>query len=138
MAGKRAKASTAYVSALRYLTAGATLLSEEHWERRHDLIFELELHRAECEFLTGAVSDRGSAIGDAFNPRRKHAEDSAVACLRVDLYMALDQAERAIDVCLGYLRKQGIEWSSHPSKEEARREYDRISSRLDSLALSRI
>ena len=56
IAGKRAKASTAYASALTYLNAGAALLAEDCWERRHELIFALELNRAECEFLTGQLS----------------------------------------------------------------------------------
>ena len=55
IAGKRAKASTAYASALTYLIAGVALLPEDSWERRHELTFALELHRAECEFLTGAI-----------------------------------------------------------------------------------
>ena len=29
--------------------------------------FALELHRAECEFLTGAVGSSGGAIDDAFH-----------------------------------------------------------------------
>ena len=37
IAGKRAKASTAYASALTYLIAGTTLLAEDCWERRHEL-----------------------------------------------------------------------------------------------------
>src|SRR5262245_10855531 len=53
IAGKRAKASAAYASALRYLVSGAALLPENCWERRHDLVFQLELHRSECELLTG-------------------------------------------------------------------------------------
>jgi predicted ATPase len=53
IAGKRAKGSTAYASALSYLNSGAALLAEDSWERRHELIFALELDRAECEFLTG-------------------------------------------------------------------------------------
>ena len=53
VAGKRAKASTATASALKYFIAGEALLTDAAWERRHDLIFQLELHRAECEFLTG-------------------------------------------------------------------------------------
>ena len=135
MAGKRAKASTAYVSALRYLTAGAALLSEEYWESRHVLIFELELHCAECEFLTGAVST-GALRLEKLSTRTANAiEDFAVACLRVDLYVSRGQVERAIAVCLDYLRKQGIEWSSHPSMQEARREYDRISAQLRSYAI---
>ena len=56
IAGRRAKASTAYASALKYLVAGAALLAEDCWEHRHELIFALELHRAECEFLTGAMA----------------------------------------------------------------------------------
>jgi len=43
IAGKRATASTAYASALTYLVAGAALLAEDSWERRHELSFALEL-----------------------------------------------------------------------------------------------
>ena len=43
LAGQRAKASTAYVSALNYLTAGAALLAEDSWVRRRELSFALEL-----------------------------------------------------------------------------------------------
>src|SRR5262249_2193743 len=53
IAAKRAKAATAYTSALKYLIAGTALLANDSWERRHELTFALELHRAECEFLTG-------------------------------------------------------------------------------------
>ena len=53
IAGKRAKASTAYTSALTYLNVAATLLMDDSWERQHELTFALELHRSECEFLTG-------------------------------------------------------------------------------------
>ena len=53
-------------------------------------------------------------------------EQGTVACLRVDLYTALDQSSRAIAVALDYLRHRGIEWSPHPTEEEARREYERI------------
>src|SRR3979411_526614 len=44
IAGKRAKSSTAYASALTYLVAGAALLVEDSWDRRHELAFSLELH----------------------------------------------------------------------------------------------
>src|SRR5882757_8351035 len=57
LAGQRAKASAAYASALTYLAAGAALLPEDSWERRHELTFALELQRGECEFLTGALAE---------------------------------------------------------------------------------
>src|SRR5712664_2414383 len=56
LAGKRAKASSAYDSALKYLIAATALLADDRWERRRDLAFPLELQRAECEFLTGELA----------------------------------------------------------------------------------
>ncbi len=37
LAGQRARSSTAYASALKYCAAGATLLTDDCWERRHEL-----------------------------------------------------------------------------------------------------
>src|SRR6202034_3233816 len=56
VAGKRAKGSTAYASALQYFFAGLALLTDAASERNHDLTFQLELQRAECEFLTGELT----------------------------------------------------------------------------------
>ena len=42
MAGKRAKASTAYASALTYFTAGRMSVMPDGWERNHGLQFDLE------------------------------------------------------------------------------------------------
>jgi predicted ATPase len=57
-------------------------------------------------------------------------ERATVVCLRVELYTTLDQGSRAIEVGLDYLRHLGICWSSHPTEEEARSEYQRIWSQL--------
>ena len=130
IAGKRAKASTAYASALKYLAAGAALLPEDSWERRHELIFALELHRAECEFLTGALAAAEERLTVLSTRAANTVEQATVTCLRVDLYTTLDQGGRAVAVGLDYLRHLGIEWSPHPTEEEARREYERIWSQL--------
>jgi PAS domain S-box-containing protein len=130
IAGKRAKASTAYASALTYLIAGAALLPDEVWERRHDLIFALELERAECEFLTGSLAEAEQRLTVLSARAANTVERAAVACLRMDLYTTLDQSSRTIAVGLDYLRHLGIDWSPHPAEEEARREYDRIWSQL--------
>src|SRR5262249_7598816 len=56
IAGRRARATSAYASALVHLAAGEALLSEEDWKRHYGIRFYLALHRAECEFLTGELS----------------------------------------------------------------------------------
>ncbi|HWZ72166.1 MAG TPA: serine/threonine-protein kinase PknK, partial [Casimicrobiaceae bacterium] len=125
-AGKRAKASTAYTSALKYLVTGATLLPEDSWERRHELTFELELLRAECEFLTGAMAAADERLKGLSSRAANTVERASVACLHIDLYTTVAQSSDAIAVGLDYLRHLGIEWSPHPTDDDVRREYDRI------------
>ena len=56
--------------------AGAALLAEDSWERRHELIFALELNRAECEFLTGALAEAEERLAGAVDPRRNYGRTS--------------------------------------------------------------
>jgi PAS domain S-box-containing protein len=135
IAGKRAKASTAYASALTYLDLGATLLAEDSWERRRELIFALELNRAECEFLTGLLSVAEERLAALSSRATTTVEQAIVACLHMDVCTTLDQSGRAVAVCLDYLRRVGIEWSPHPTEEDVRREYQRIWSLLGSRSI---
>jgi PAS domain S-box-containing protein len=130
IAGKRAKASTAYASALAYLVGGAALLAKDSWKRLHELTFALELNRAECEFQTGALAEAEQRLANLWARAATTVERASVTCLQADLYTALDEGSRAIAVSLDYLRYLGGEWSAHPTAEEARREYDRIWSTL--------
>ncbi|WP_334392926.1 ATP-binding sensor histidine kinase [Bradyrhizobium sp. AZCC 2262] len=131
MAGKRAKASTAYVSALRYFIAGAAVMPDDAWERRPDLMFALELHRAECEFLTGALTVAEERLTMLTSRAATIVDHAALAGLRIELYLTANDVGRAVEVCLGYLRHLGIEWSAHPTADEARQEYERIWSLLE-------
>jgi predicted ATPase/uncharacterized protein GlcG (DUF336 family) len=132
IAGQRAKASAACGSALNYLTAGAALLPDDAWECRHELTFELELHRAECEFLTGAMTAAEPRLAALSIRAASTIERAFVACLRADLYTALGQSSRAVGVGLDYLQHLGGQWSPHPTDDEVRCEYERICSQLES------
>ena len=130
IAGKRAKASTAYVSALHYFVAGTALLAGDGWDRRPDLKFALEFHRAECEFLTGALAAAEARLAMLAPHAAGRVAQAAVVCLCIDLYTTLNRSDRAIDVALEYLRPLGGEWSPHPTEQAVRREYDRTWSLL--------
>ncbi|MDB5607960.1 MAG: histidine kinase [Bradyrhizobium sp.] len=126
IAGKRAKTSTAYTSALSYLAAGRALLTEDSWERQYELTFSIEYRLAECELLTADLA----AAEDRLIMLSRRAENlvdiAAVACLRLTLYTTLDRSDRGVEVCLEYLQRGGVHWSPHPTTDEVRREYDRI------------
>ncbi len=130
IAGKRAKASTAYASALTYLAGGAALLAEDSWVRLPELTFALELNRAECEFQTGALTEAEQRLTALSAHAATPVDRASVTCLLADLYTSLDQGSRAAAVSLEYLRHLGGEWSLHPTAEDVRREYQRIWSTL--------
>src|SRR5215813_6145304 len=130
IAGRRAKASTAYASALKYLTAGRALLTQETWEDHYELIFSIEYLMAECELLTADMSAAEDRLSMLAQRARSAHHTAIVARLRLTLYHTMDRNDRAVEVCLEYLRRGGTDWSSHPTSDEARREYDRIWSQL--------
>jgi PAS domain S-box-containing protein len=132
VAGRRAQAAAAYSSALSYITAGLALLSDDCWQRRHDLIFALELAHAQCEFVAGAVVEAEERLHLLSARAATTVEKATVACLRVDLYMSIDQSDYAVIVGLESLQSLGIEWPPRPTDKEAGREYENIWSRLGS------
>jgi PAS domain S-box-containing protein len=135
IAGKRAKGSTAYASALIYLNFGMALLAHDSWELQHEIIFALELNRAECEFLTGELAVADERLTALSNHATTAVEQALIACLHMDVCLVLDQSSRAIGVGLDCLRHFGIEWSPHPQDKEVRREYERIWVALGSRAI---
>jgi predicted ATPase/signal transduction histidine kinase len=130
IAGRRAKTSTAYASALKYLHAGRGLLTDEIWNRNYDLVFPIEYLLAECELLTAdmsAAEDRLSMLAQ----RAKSAHDIAlVTHLRLTLYNLLGRSDRGAEIFIEYQRGHGKDWSPHPTDEEVSREYEQIWSSL--------
>ena len=125
-AGERAKGAAAHATALTYLAAGTRLLADDRWARRYELAFALEYHRAACELLTAdlaAAEERLTMLaGRAWN----FVDIAAVTCLRMTLYTMLGRSDRAVEMCLDYLRHRGANWSSHPTDDEVRQEYAQI------------
>jgi PAS domain S-box-containing protein len=130
IAARRAKLSIAYGSALSYLTTGRALLTEESWKTDYELIFSLEHLMAECEMLTADMESAEKRLSK-LAARLNSAHDLAlVTCLQLTLYTALDRLDRGVEICLEYLRRDGTNWSAHPTDDEMQHEYDRIWSLL--------
>ena len=63
-AGRKAKASTAYVSACRHLGTGMALLGPSGWGTCHALTFDLMLEHAECTFLSSRFDAAKALIAE--------------------------------------------------------------------------
>jgi predicted ATPase/signal transduction histidine kinase len=129
-AGMRAKASSAYASALAYFAAGRALLGEESWERRYQLTLELELNRAECEIVRGELGIAEERLAALSQHAAGLTDRSQVVCLAVLLYFTTGRSERAVEVALGFLEGAGIAWPTRPSEAQVRSEYLEMRRRL--------
>jgi PAS domain S-box-containing protein len=138
IAGKRAKASTAYASALNYLVTGAALLREDVWERRHELIFEIELYRAECEHLTGDLAQAEKRLAALSGRAATVVDLAAVTAAQMTLCTTMGRMDIGVTACLEFLACRGIRWSPHPSDEEVRREYNAFWQRLGDRAIEEL
>jgi PAS domain S-box-containing protein len=97
IAGRRAKLSTAYDSALKYLKAGRALLAEETWERNHQLIFSIEYLTAECELLTVTVC---LAAGDPLAEVQKECENGLAFARRVRFGLGIERCGAQLGLIL--------------------------------------
>ncbi|WNC95076.1 AAA family ATPase [Paraburkholderia sp. FT54] len=137
-AGLRAKAATAYASALAYFTAGDALVTEDGTDRHAALTFSLGFQRAECEFLNSYLTTAEQRLSMLSNRAANLIDKAAVACLRMALYMNAGQADRAVEVSLEYLRAVGVTWSAHPRKEEVQQEYEKLWQRMGNRSIEQL
>ena len=126
IAGGRAKISTAYDSALKYLRAGIALLTEETWERNYELVFSIEYLMAECELMTADKIAAESRMLQLAQRAVSRHDFCVVTRLQLTLYTTLDRSDLGVEVFLDWLRRDGTVWSNHPSRDDVMREYARI------------
>jgi PAS domain S-box-containing protein len=125
-AGRRAKASTAYVSACRYFSAGMELLGASGWARRYDLAFGLTLERAECAFLSSQFDEAEGLIAELLCRADSKVDKAAVYRLKIELHVVKSENHQAVDSALECLRLFGIDMPAHPGRHEVNAEYEQI------------
>ncbi|MEH2073349.1 MAG: AAA family ATPase [Nostoc sp.] len=91
IAGKKAKASTAYRASVKYFTLGRNLLAEESWQNNYQLIFNLVRESAECEYLTGDFNQAEALFNLALNHSRDKFEKANI--YGIQMYLKMTQGE---------------------------------------------
>ena len=98
LAGRQAKAATAYQAAADYFAAGAELLLADSWEEEHALCFVLYSELAECAHLSGRF-DQAAALFDMLRGRaRTDLERANLYERRIVLYITQNQFAAAVDL----------------------------------------
>jgi predicted ATPase/signal transduction histidine kinase/GAF domain-containing protein/ActR/RegA family two-component response regulator len=124
--GRKAKASAAYASALRYFAAGMALLDERDWANQHELSFRLSLERAECEVLCGRLDIAAPQIVNLLQRADSNVEIADTSCLQINLHVLTGEHARAVESALVCLRLFDIDLPAHPTREQVQAEFGTI------------
>ena len=126
IAGRKAKASTAYKSALNYFAAGIELLGDDPFENEHDLAYQLGFERAETEYLSRNFDEALLQFDALLAHARTTLEKADIHRVVADLYYTTGALDEAIARGQEALRLFGIDILSHPSHEKVAAEYEAI------------
>lgn len=99
-AGMKAKNSTAYFSALNHFRAGVNLVSGIDWQERYQLVFQLHLQRAECEYLCSHYDQAEEQFVQLMERARDKIDRAQVYRIRIALYINLGKYVDAIQLGL--------------------------------------
>jgi hypothetical protein len=131
VAGRKAKASTAYAAASTYLAAGIAVLSDDGWQRSYDLTLNLFLERTECEILNSNL-EQAAGLVEVLLIKAQSKIDSAEICrLRIMLQLRQGNYGPAVRTALECLRTFGVDLPDAPTPEQVRAEYEEMRRALD-------
>ncbi|MBW4509507.1 MAG: AAA family ATPase [Scytonematopsis contorta HA4267-MV1] len=131
MAGNKAKLAAAYEASAKYLNIGLGLLVEESWNQDYQLSLNLHTEASEAEFLTGHF-EISSHLVDVTLQRANNIFDKVrVYVIQMQIYMALNQMPKVLEIGLDFLDKLGVKLPKNPSKRNVSDALIEINSILD-------
>jgi PAS domain S-box-containing protein len=126
VAGRKAKASTAYAAASTYLAAGIAVLSDDGWQRSYDLTLNLFLERAECEILNSNLEQAAGLVEVLLIKARSKIDNAEICRLRIMLQLRQGNYAPAVRTALECLRTFGVDLPDSPTPEQMRAEYEEM------------
>ena len=116
LAGRKAKASTAYVAALRYLTIGLELLAASSWQTQYELTLALYNEAAEVAFFNGNFQQMEELTDSVLKQAKTLLNKVKVYKVKIQACMALNQQLEAVNLALPVLKLLGVEFPEKPSE----------------------
>jgi PAS domain S-box-containing protein len=105
LAGKKAKSSTAYTAATKYLATGIEFLPQAKWEKHYELTFALYMELAQCEYLHGDFGKAENFFEILLKEARKKTDKAKVYDTKIILYTNLGKYKEAVALGIDALRE---------------------------------
>ncbi|MTJ07297.1 ATP-binding sensor histidine kinase [Anabaena sp. UHCC 0204] len=114
IAGCKAKSSTAYEAAVRYLKVGLELLAADSWEYQYELTLNLYIEAVEAEYLNINFEQAEIYIEAVKQNANSLIDQVKVYEAQIQIYMAQVQIQQAIETGLTLVNLLGVNLETTP------------------------
>ncbi|MBT8191673.1 MAG: GAF domain-containing protein, partial [Bacteroidia bacterium] len=135
-AGIKAKQSSAYDAALRYLKIGHELMGEDSWEIDFSLTRKVAEEIQHCYYLTGDRERADFWTEEMLKKSRTDLEKGAVLSARTRQYATIGKMKESIHAAYEGLKILGFELKENPGKEDVNQEIILVSKLLGERSIS--
>ncbi|MEH2304931.1 AAA family ATPase [Nostoc sp.] len=130
-AGRKALASTAYPSAVKYLTTGIQLMDDDSWETKYKLILALYETAAEAAYLAGNFRQMEQLVEVVLARAKTLLEKVKVYEVKIKAYGAQNQALESVRTALSVLNLLEVELPEKPSQSDIQLAIAELTSNLN-------
>jgi predicted ATPase/serine phosphatase RsbU (regulator of sigma subunit)/tRNA A-37 threonylcarbamoyl transferase component Bud32 len=114
IAGKKAKASTAYEPAVRYLNVALELLASDSWQSQYDLTLDIYKEAVEAEYLNSNLDRAATLFEFALKQAKTILDRVKIYEIKIKLEMSQNQMDVALDTGLQALEMLEVKLSQEP------------------------
>ncbi|MBD2241602.1 AAA family ATPase, partial [Aulosira sp. FACHB-113] len=118
IAGKKAKASTAYKAALAYLKISIDLLPANPWQSDYDFTLSLYNEATEASNLSGELDLMENFVQEVLQQAKAVIDTAKVYEVKIEAYTIQSKFLAAIDTAMQFLQPIGIEFPPEPTDED--------------------
>ncbi|OUL33783.1 serine/threonine protein kinase [Nostoc sp. T09] len=117
IAGKKAKAATAYETAVRYLSKGLELLPDDSWHHQYNLTLDLYVEATGAEYLN-LNAERATSLAEVVLKQAKSLLDKVkIYELQMLFYIQRNQMKAALETGLKVLDMMGVTLATVPPEK---------------------
>ncbi|MBP5971891.1 AAA family ATPase [Brasilonema sp. CT11] len=135
MAGQKAKAATAYGSALEYLNVGLKLLSPDTWQEEYNLTLALYEEAAEAAYLNGDFFTMNQLALVVMNNAKTVLDKVKVYDHKIQASVSQGNLKEAVKIGLQTLNLLGVILPEEPSQLDVQRGLEETASLLKGLEI---
>ncbi|MBI4651072.1 AAA family ATPase [Candidatus Desantisbacteria bacterium] len=125
-AAEKAKQSNAYLSALKYVQFGISLINEKNWNENYILCYSLYSIECECYFLTGNFDEAEKLFENIFKRSKTKFEKGELLNLKIKLYSSRGKFSEANRIGIEALKLFNLNLPEFPEDNEIVNEFNKV------------